>query len=256
VSFRGLDQLRARVPDLRSPVRRLVVGLIGIASFAAATVVMLTVDLRWPSWTLLGQFGVVIVAYLLVSQFFWQKARLQTRYGDMAYRNAFGAYVLTGLPMEFAAIAHTAYLPGERAVTGGAALVLWMIGFYLLATGLVLWARAVFTFGADNLAMLYVYFPAEGRIVDSSIYGLIRHPTYSAVVRLGMTLGLWRGTWCSIAFALFMPIGLTIYLRLVEEPDLIERFGEGYANYRQKVPAFVLRLRDAGRFYRFLVSGK
>lgn len=53
-----------------------------------------------------------------------------------------------------------------------------------------------------------------------------------------------------------MPIGLTIWLRLAGEPELIERFGEGYAEYRRRVPAFWPRLGDAGRFARFLVAGE
>jgi protein-S-isoprenylcysteine O-methyltransferase Ste14 len=93
-------------------------------------------------------------------------------------------------------------------------------------------------------------------LVDSSIYALIRHPTYSAVLRFGVAIGLWRGTWFSIAFALFMPVGMTIWLSLVEEPELIERFGEGYATYRRTVPAFAPRLRDLGKFWKFLVCGK
>ena len=88
------------------------------------------------------------------------------------------------------------------------------------------------------------------------IESLIRHPIYSAVIRIGLALGLWRGTWFSIAFGLFMPLGLTIWLRLVEEPELIERFREGYAQVRRKTPAFWPRLRDAGKFLQFLMIGK
>jgi protein-S-isoprenylcysteine O-methyltransferase Ste14 len=76
------------------------------------------------------------------------------------------------------------------------------------------------------------------------------------VIRVGLAFGLWRGTWFSILFGLFMPIGLTLWLRLVEEPELIERFGEGYADYRRKVPAFWPRVQDAGKFMKFLVTGQ
>jgi protein-S-isoprenylcysteine O-methyltransferase Ste14 len=53
-----------------------------------------------------------------------------------------------------------------------------------------------------------------------------------------------------------MPVGLTLWLRLVEEPELIERFGQGYATYRRNVPAFWPKPRDAGKFLRFLISGR
>jgi protein-S-isoprenylcysteine O-methyltransferase Ste14 len=254
--FPGQDKLRTHLPDLQSPVLSLLLAMIGFTSFAAATAAMIAVDHFFPAWTLMGQIGVLIIAFLLESQFFRQKIRLKTRLGNMAYRYAFRAYILPSAPVIFAVILHTAYLPGDRVVTGYSATVISVIIVYLLLTGAIILARAIFTFGADNLALLYVYFPEEGRLVDSSIYALIRHPAYSAVLRIGVAIGLWRGTWFSIAFALFMPVGMTIWLKLVEEPELIERFGEGYATYRRKVPAFVPRLRDLGKFWRFLVCGK
>ncbi|MGB8657111.1 MAG: isoprenylcysteine carboxylmethyltransferase family protein [Candidatus Zixiibacteriota bacterium] len=256
IHFPGQDKLRAHLPDLESPLLRLLLALIGLASFAIATIIMIAVDHFFPMWTLLGQMGVLILAFLLESQFFRQKIRLKTRLGNMAYRYAFRAYILLSVAVILAVILHTAYLPGDRAVTGPYAKVISVIVVYLLLTGVIILARAVLTFGADNLALLYVYFPEEGRLVDSSIYALIRHPAYSAVLRIGVAIGLWHGTWFSIAFALFMPVGMTIWLKLVEEPELIERFGEGYADYRRKVPAFVPRLRDLGKFWRFLVCGK
>jgi len=251
----GVDELAAHVPDLREG-RGPIVGLIALASFATATAAMLAVDRRWPAWTSLGQVAAIIIGFVWTGQFFWQRKAYRARWGDLAYRNAFGRHVLIGLPVIIAAIAHTAYLPGRRIPLDWAPPVVSVIGLYLMVTGLVLWARSIVTFGLDNLAMLYVYFPDEGRLVESSIYSVIRHPVYSAVVRIGLALGLWRGTWFSIAFGLFMPVGLTLWLRLVEEPELMERFGEGYAAYRRQVPAFWSRPGDVGKFLRFLISGQ
>jgi len=71
-----------------------------------------------------------------------------------------------------------------------------------------------------------------------------------------MALGLVGGTWRAILFALLLPIGLNFWLRLVEEPDLIERFGAGYAEYRRNTPAFWPRVRDVGVFLNFLIAGQ
>ncbi len=251
----GMNELAAHVPDLRAG-RGPIIGLIALASFVAATAVMMIVDRRWPAWSGLGQVTIIVVGFVWIAQFFWRRKEYCARWGNLAYRNAFGRHVLTGLPLIFAAIAHNAYLPGERVPLGWVTPIVAAIGLYLMATGLVLWGRAAIAFGLDNLAMLYVYFPDEGRIVESSIYSAIRHPVYSAVIRVGLALGLWRGMWFSIVFGLFMPIGITLWVRLVEEPELIERFGEGYAEYRREVPAFWPRLRDVGRFFRFLISGR
>jgi len=116
--------------------------------------------------------------------------------------------------------------------------------------------RSIVTFGADNLAMLYVYFPQEGHRVDNSIYEVLRHPIYAGVLRLGVGLALLNGNVFAIFFGLLlMPFGLTAWVRLVEEQELLERFGTGYANYRKATPAFWPRLRYLGEFFRFLLKG-
>jgi protein-S-isoprenylcysteine O-methyltransferase Ste14 len=251
----GMENLVAHLPDGRSG-RGGVFGLIILVSFFVATAALVGLDRQWPAWTGLEQVGVIIIGFIWTGQFFWRRRAYRARWGDLAYQKAFKKHILVGLPVIFAAIAHTAYLPGQRLPLGWAAPLVAGLGVYLAVTGLVLWGRAIFTFGFDNLAMLYVYFPEEGRLVESSIYGIIRHPVYAAVIRIGLVLGLWRGTWFSIAFGLFMPLGLALWLRLVEEPELIERFGPGYAAYRRHVPAFWPRPRDAGKFFQFLITGR
>ncbi len=252
--LKGMDALAAHVPDLREG-RGPLIGLLALVSFGLATGLLLIVDRLWPAWAGVGQVAMVLAGFLWTAQFFWRREEYRSKWGDLAYRNAFGRHALIGLPMIFAAIIHNAYVPGQRILSGGAALIAGLVALYLLVSGLVLWLRALFAFGFDNLAMLYVYFPEEGRVVESSIYSVIRHPVYAGVVRAGMALGLWRGTRFSIIFGLFVPIGLTLWLRLVEEPELIERFGEGYAAYRKAVPAFWPRPRTLGKFFRFLLRG-
>jgi len=249
-------KLLAHVPELRSPSRRVIAASIAAGSFAAATAAMVVVDSLWPSWTALGQVITILAGFGWAGQYFWRRREYRAKWGAIAYRNAFARHILLGLPVMFAAIAHTVYLPGERVVTGWLTPIVSMLELYFIATGFVLWARAGTTFGTDNAVMLYVYFPEESRMVESAIYSVLRHPMYSGAVRIGIALGLCRGTWFSLAFGLFMPIGLTLWLRLVEEPELIERFGESYAEYRRKVPAFWPRLRDMGTFWRFLITGQ
>jgi protein-S-isoprenylcysteine O-methyltransferase Ste14 len=47
-----------------------------------------------------------------------------------------------------------------------------------------------------------------------------------------------------------------LWLRLVEEPELIERFGQRYATYHRNVPAFWPRLGDARKYLQFLITGR
>jgi len=230
--------------------------LIALVCFAAATAGMVAVDRMAPAWTGAGQLAAVGVAALLAGGFFSRRETYRARWGPSAYRNAFARHIVTGLPVLFAAFVHTGFLPGRRLSGGGWMLAASALASILLLSGLVLWLRAIFTFGFDSLAMLYVYFPDEGRLIDSSIYRIIRHPAYAGVTQVVLAIGLWRGTWFSIAFGLFMPAGLTLFLRAFEERELLERFGEGYAAYRRRTSAFWPRPRDLAKYLRFLATGR
>jgi protein-S-isoprenylcysteine O-methyltransferase Ste14 len=120
----------------------------------------------------------------------------------------------------------------------------------------MLWIRSVFAFGADNLALLYVYHPEEGKIINSSIYSILRHPVYAGVLRVGIGLALLNGNANAIAFAILMPLGFTGWILLVEEKELIERFGQSYLDYRKHTPAFWPQLHNMGKFIIFLLTGK
>ena len=130
------------------------------------------------------------------------------------------------------------------------------LGWLMLIVGVMLWVRGISAFGMDNLALLYVYYPEEGRIVDANIYSVLRHPVYAGVLRVIIGLALLNGNANSMAFILFAPLGLFGWIRLVEEKELIERFGGSYLDYRKRVPAFWPRLRDLGKFFGFLLMGK
>jgi protein-S-isoprenylcysteine O-methyltransferase Ste14 len=94
-------------------------------------------------------------------------------------------------------------------------------------------------------------------LVQSNVYSVFRHPVYSAVLRIAFALVLQNGS----AFALFAgcvaPVWMTIWLRWAEEPELIKRFGEGYRDYRRRVPAFFnFDPRAWVALWRFLIVGK
>ncbi len=250
-----MKHLKSHVPELGSG-RGWIIAAMALAAFLLASAALGFIDRLWPAWSGVGQVALILLGFLWTAPFFWRRREYRQRWGDLAYRNAFGRHVLIGLPMIFAAVIHTVYLPGERIASGAALTVLGIMAVYFFATGFLLWLRAAFTFGFDNLAMLYVYFPEKGRLVASSIYAVIRHPVYSGVIRMGLALGLWRATGFSIGFGLFMPVGLGLWLRLVEEPELVERFGDGYVRYQRRVPAFWPRAKEIGKFLRFLFEGE
>ena len=74
----------------------------------------------------------------------------------------------------------------------------------------------------------------EGQIVvDTGLYGIVRHPMYAATILLFMMIPLILGSWYAlIAFALYPVI---IIVRLLDEEKLLTEELPGYDTYKQKV---------------------
>jgi protein-S-isoprenylcysteine O-methyltransferase Ste14 len=74
----------------------------------------------------------------------------------------------------------------------------------------------------------------EGQtVVDTGLYGIVRHPMYMATILLFLMIPIVQGSWYAlIAFAFYPAI---IIVRLKDEEDLLTRELPGYAEYKQKV---------------------
>lgn len=74
----------------------------------------------------------------------------------------------------------------------------------------------------------------EGQtVVDTGLYGIVRHPMYAVTILLFLMIPLVLGSWYAlIAFAFYPAI---ILVRLKDEEDLLTRELTGYEAYKQKV---------------------
>ena len=74
----------------------------------------------------------------------------------------------------------------------------------------------------------------EGQqVVDTGLYGIVRHPMYMATILLFLMMPLILGSWYAlIVFAAYPAI---IIVRLKDEEELLTRELPGYAEYKQKV---------------------
>ena len=173
----------------------------------------------------------------------------------MAYRHAFVRFVIPGLAIIFAAMMHIAYMNGPKFTQPAITITLLILGWLLIIVGSILWVRSVFAFGLDYLTMLYVYYPAEGRIANSNIYSILRHPVYAGALRVGIGLACLNMGIYALTFALLLPLGVTGWIRLVEEKELLQRFPD-YAEYRRHTPAFWPQINKLPAFFNFLFTGK
>lgn len=74
----------------------------------------------------------------------------------------------------------------------------------------------------------------EGQqVVDTGLYGIVRHPMYTATILLFAMMPIILGSWYAlIVFAIYPVI---IILRLKDEEDLLTRELSGYADYKKRV---------------------
>ncbi len=79
---------------------------------------------------------------------------------------------------------------------------------------------------------------AQGKLVTEGLYAYVRHPQYSALFLLILSLLI---QWPALLSWLMAPILIVTYLRLArrEERAMLDIFGEDYAAYRARTPAFL-----------------
>lgn len=70
-------------------------------------------------------------------------------------------------------------------------------------------------------------------VVDTGLYGIVRHPMYSASIVLFLSMPLVLGS--LISFVVFLIYPVIISKRIRNEEDVLERELAGYAKYKKKV---------------------
>lgn len=71
------------------------------------------------------------------------------------------------------------------------------------------------------------------RVVDTGLYGIVRHPMYSATIILFLSMPLVLGSLYS--FIIFLAFPFILVKRIKSEEELLEKELIGYKEYKQKV---------------------
>jgi protein-S-isoprenylcysteine O-methyltransferase Ste14 len=121
-------------------------------------------------------------------------------------------------------------------------LVVQALGLAVLGLGLVLFGASLGRFMREGKGTLAPWDPPR-RLVLRGPYRYVRNPMISGVLLVlfgeaGVLLSRPQLEWALV----FLVLNL-IYIPLVEEPMLIDRFGTDYREYRRHVPALLPRWR-------------
>ena len=116
------------------------------------------------------------------------------------------------------------YLP--LVIIGG---VVWIFGMVLVMAPIIMFPKR----GGVSKGKSYVN---TTQLVDTGIYAVVRHPQYTGgIYALFITNFLWYPHWL---FGLLGAAGIVVIYMSCKEEDklLIEKFGDDYKRYMQRVP--------------------
>ena len=71
------------------------------------------------------------------------------------------------------------------------------------------------------------------KVIDTGLYGIIRHPMYTATILLFLAMPLVLGSWVSFAIMPLYPV--VIVFRIRNEEQVLEAGLAGYREYKQRV---------------------
>ena len=115
-------------------------------------------------------------------------------------------------------------------------------GVLFLLMGLILFLRTVFLFHYKGKGTLAPWHPTQ-KLVVTGPYRYIRNPMISGVLFILIGEGLFFRSVSLLIWAGCFFLINTVYFILVEEKDMLKRFGDTYIEYKKNVPRWVPRLR-------------
>lgn len=125
-------------------------------------------------------------------------------------------FIVAGLMVRF-----DLYMLPDFVAIGGA--VLFLVAYILYA----------FVLRQNTYLSRTIEVQENQKVIDTGLYGVVRHPMYSATLLLFLSMPLVLG--CVYSFVIFLAYPFIIVKRIKSEEDLLEKELDGYREYKQKV---------------------
>ena len=196
-----------------------------------------------------GQLGLVLIILTIFGWFIFRFLRPKRK---IEWRNSgiFGAFIIAlyaemyGFPLTLYVLSSVFGLELPFGHISGhlwasllglgetGAMIEMMIGYLIMITG-----------GLLVIAGWQKIYKPKDELVTDGIYRYIRHPQYAGIILIttGMLIH-----WPTLITLLMWPILVFAYYGLAkkEEKKIEKKFGEGYREYRNRVPMFFPSLRN------------
>jgi protein-S-isoprenylcysteine O-methyltransferase Ste14 len=284
MKLKGTEKLREKLPDYPGrkifliPLEALVAAILAYAFLIILDILprlysgITILGVLEPALPLVGSAIIATIAIWLIGTVWSKRDYMKAKFGARSYqmmipRGLIGIAII--IPIVFHAFTSIRSLPPDPPVNDltiqmsrsllsifGVTDILdvgirMVLSGIILVLGILVVRSSFLTFGIDYMTVVYLYFPEESELQEHEIYSVTRHPTYMGALLLGAAGMLFRVSVYSILFFVIFYLLFRIQIRR-EEIELIERFGNGYREYREKVPALHVRPKDFRKFFRFL----
>jgi protein-S-isoprenylcysteine O-methyltransferase Ste14 len=83
---------------------------------------------------------------------------------------------------------------------------------------------------------------ATQRLVINGPYTYCRNPMALGTALFYLGIAIWLGSLSAVGLGLVYPVGILIYIKLIEEKELGERFGSEYLEYKKRTPFVIPHL--------------
>jgi protein-S-isoprenylcysteine O-methyltransferase Ste14 len=117
--------------------------------------------------------------------------------------------------------------------------LVFMVAGWLFANWTV---KAQFSLGKGTPIPLM----ATQKLVVKRPYTYCRNPMTLGTTAFYLGIAIWTGSLSALILALIYPVGILIYIKLVEEKELEQRFGLEYLEYKRGTPFLIPRFRNSG----------
>ena len=147
--------------------------------------------------------------------------------------SSFIVWFSTILPLGFAVLirAHQGFANGFGSLSTLFPL-LGYLGCLMMAFGITIRFVAVATL--KRQFTLKVSIIEQHEIIDTGIYGIIRHPAYLGHLASLFGIGLVSENWVSLTALIVLPLAAMLYRIHVEERTLLRHFGPAYQAYASR----------------------
>jgi protein-S-isoprenylcysteine O-methyltransferase Ste14 len=85
------------------------------------------------------------------------------------------------------------------------------------------------------------------RLIIKEPYTYCRNPMTLGTAIFYSGVAIWLGSISAVGLGLVYPVGILIYIKLIEERELEERFGSEYLGYKMRTPFLIPRFRKKAR---------